>query len=107
MRWFGKVGFGLTEHNPVTGKSKSVIVEYEYFGDVLKNTRKWESNDHLNDDLTISNIIKIYADNYLMKYQDAIKYATFNGVYWRVSNIEVEFPKMVLTLGGVYNGVKA
>ena len=107
MQWFGKVGFGLTEHNPTTGKSRTVIKEFEYYGTMSKNTRKWESNSTINEDLNIQNILTIYADNYLMSHQDAIKYATFNGVYWKVTNIQVEFPQMILTLGGVYNGVKA
>ena len=107
MRWAGAIGFGLTEHNPATGKSRSVITEKQYFGDILKNDLNWKDNESINDDLTISNQISFLADEYAFKNQAFIKYALINGTYWKVSLISIAYPRMRLTLGGVYNGVKA
>lgn len=107
MRWAGVLGFGISEHNPQTGKSRVSIQERQYYGLVLENSRSWRSDDQINDDLVLSNRLSILIDEYAIENQDKIKYASFNGTYWKVTRIGIDYPRMTLTLGGVYNGVKA
>lgn len=78
--------------------------ERNYLGDVLNNTRRWEqSGNQTNDNIGISNRISIIADPYAITNQNNIRYVTFMGVKWFVSSIEWQAPRIILTLGGVYN----
>ena len=103
MRFCGKIGYG----NPVEsapGVYTDDIVEFEYFGDVVRNARQLREGQYLNDDLTVSNSISVVADAYATEHFFAIRYVEWQGKPWRVSNVDVQLPRLVLQLGEVYNG---
>lgn len=102
-KWFGKIGFAKTaETKP--GVWEEQITEREYYGDVMRNSRRLQSSaDKLNDDLNISNEISIVADPYANEHFYSIRYAEFSGAKWKVSDVEVQYPRLILTLGGVWN----
>lgn len=102
-KFYGKVGYAETvEVRPNVWKDQ--ITERNYYGDVLKNHSKWATSEYLNDDLRISNRISVLADAYAFQNFSRIKYVEWMGVLWKVTDIEVERPRLVLTLGGEYNG---
>ena len=102
-KWFGQIGYAETvESKP--GVWKEQITEREYFGDLLRNSRRLQSSSSLNDNVTISNEISILADQFAYQNFHSIRYAEFMGTKWKVSNIEVQYPRLILTLGDVYNG---
>jgi hypothetical protein len=104
-RFFGEVGYGdSVETPPDSGVWVDVITETEYFGDVIRNTRKLESGESLNDDILVSNSISIVTDEYAIKHFFKIKYVRWEGVLWTVTNVEVKSPRLILSLGSVYNG---
>ena len=80
------------------------ITERNYYGDVIKNTKRFEKGEHLNDDLNVSNTISIMADAYAEQHFFAIRYVSWMGAKWKVTNVDVQRPRLVLSLGGVYNG---
>lgn len=101
-RWFGKIGFGATvETKP--GVWDEQIVERSYYGDLLRNSRRLQTSDKVNDDLNISNEISIVADPYANENFHAIRYASFMGSKWKVTDVEVQYPRLILTLGGLWN----
>lgn len=102
-KWFGKIGFnvGTVETAPSVYKEK--IVDREYYGDVTRNTRRLQTSDKVNDDLEISNELSIVADPYAMENFHMMRYAEFMGAKWKISSVEVQYPRLLLTLGGVYN----
>lgn len=103
MRFYGEVGYGeSTETSP--GVWKDVITEFVYRGDVIRNTRRLESGEHLNDDLSVNNAISIVADEQANEHFFKIKYVVWQGTRWKVSSVEVKTPRLILYLGGVYNG---
>lgn len=102
-RYYGAVGYAVTEETS-PGVWTESITERTYRGDVTKNLRRLDSGDGLNDDINISNTISIVADEYAYEHFYAIRYATFGKVKWKVSSVEVERPRLILSLGGVYNG---
>jgi hypothetical protein len=105
-RFYGKVGYGETvETKP--GVWQDQITEFSYFGDVIRNSRKLDNGVKVNDDLSVSNSISIVADAYANENFFAIRYVEWAGTLWIVSDVEVQSPRLVLTLGGVYNGPKA
>jgi hypothetical protein len=104
-RFYGVVGYAETLETPVnSGVWVDNIVENPYFGDVIRNTRKLESGDTLNEDITVGNSISIVADEYAIKHFFKIKYVQWEGALWTVTNVEVKRPRLILSLGSVYNG---
>lgn len=86
---------------------EETITERPYYGDVLRNTRRLEGADTINGDVTLNNRISIVADPYAYQHFLAIRYVKWMGVSWKVTNVEVQSPRLLLTIGGVYNGPRA
>lgn len=102
-KWFGKIGYGETvETKP--GVWTETITEREYYGDLIRNSRRLQtSSDKVNDDINISNQLSIVSDPYANENFHAMRYAEFMGTRWKVTDVEVQYPRLILTLGGVYN----
>lgn len=105
-KFYDAIGYGESVET-APGVWEDVIVEHKYFGDVLRNTRRLENGEHLNSDLTISNSISIMADAYANEHFFTIKYVRWAGSLWTVNNVEVQAPRLILQIGGVYNGETA
>ena len=104
-KFFGKIGYGIAEESPEdSGIWVDTIVEREYYGDVVRNTRRLDAGESLNDDISVSNSISIVADAYANEHFFAIRYVEWAGTFWIVSEVEVQRPRLLLRLGGVYNG---
>lgn len=101
-KWFGKIGFGVTEETK-PGVWTESITEREYYGDVVRNSRRLQTSDKVNDDIVVSNEISILADPYANENFHAIRWADFMGSKWKVTNVDVQYPRLILSLGGVYN----
>lgn len=103
-RFYGTVGFSvMTQREDVFVEE---IVERNYYGDVIRNTSRWQSGEYLNDNLALSNSISIVADPYADENFHAIRYVIWMGASWKVTNVEVQRPRLILAIGGVYNGAK-
>lgn len=106
MRYYGKIGYAICEE-----EEQSVwvdkIVERNYYGDVVKLKSSWKNAERRNDDLEIGHQISIVADAFASENFSSIKYAEMMGSLWKVIGVEVERPRLILTLGGVYNGEQA
>lgn len=105
-KFYGVIGYGEFAE-VVPGVWEDVITERKYYGDVLRNTRKMEDGEHLNNDLTVSNSISIVADAYANQHFFEIRYIKWMGTLWRISDVEVKSPRLILRIGGVYNGETA
>lgn len=102
-RFFGVVGYGESLESD-SGVWTDEITEVEYYGDVVRNTRKLEPGDKVNDDISVGNSISIVADEFAQNNFFKIKYVGWAGTRWIVTDVEVRSPRLILTLGGVYNG---
>lgn len=104
-RFHGVVGYGISVENPPeSGIWVDEITEQPYFGDVVRNTRRLQSGEVLNDDLSVNNSISIVADEYAIQHFFNIRYVRWAGVLWTVTSVEVQSPRLLLSLGSVYNG---
>lgn len=104
-RFYGRVGYGTAvEDETGSGVWVDDIVEYSYYGDVIRNTRNLREGENLNADLTVENSISIVADAYANEHFFAIRYVEWAGTLWTVSSVEVQSPRLLLRLGEVYNG---
>jgi len=104
-KFHGEIGYSSsTETAP--GVWTDIITKREYFGDVIRETKQWTSADKVNDNLVINNRISVVADDFAYTNFSAMRYVIWAGVYWKVSSIEIQRPRLILSLGGVYNGPK-
>jgi hypothetical protein len=103
-RFYGRVGYAEQAIEESPGVWVSPIVEYSYYGDILRNTRYLRDNNKVNSDLSVENLISILADAYANEHFFAIRYVEWAGVLWTVDSVEVQSPRLLLRLGEVYNG---
>ena len=101
-KFFGVIGYGVTEETR-PGVWENKITEREYYGDLLRNYNRLESASQVNDSINISNEISIVADPYARDNFHAMRYVTFMGSKWRIMSVEVNYPRLILTVGGVWN----
>lgn len=106
MKFSGKIGFWIEDVEMKPGVFKPQIIEKNYTGDILRNVRRFRSAENQqNENLVVNNKLSIISDLYLQQNWGSIKYVSRNGVNWRVSSVDIgSFPRIVLELGGVYNG---
>lgn len=105
-KFYGVIGYGeQVEIRP--GVWDDVITEYSYYGDVVRNSRRLDQADKINNDLSVGNSISIVADAYAREHFFAMRYIKWAGTLWKIANIDVESPRLILRLGGVYNGPTA
>ena len=105
-KFHGEIGYGESVES-VPGVWRDTIVERKYNGDVIKNTRTLRQGEPINDDLSVGNSISIVADAYANDHFFAIRYVKWAGTRWTVPEVTVESPRLLLRLGGVYNGPTA
>lgn len=101
-RWAGIVGF-IIEVETVPGVWKPITTERKYYGDMIKNTRLLQNSEGTNDNINISTDISIVADPYANENFHAIRYVTYMGTKWRVTTATPQYPRINLSLGGIYN----
>lgn len=101
-KYFGNIGFAEVESKE--GIWNETITDRPYYGDILRNNRRLKTTDQVNDDIHVANQISIVSDPYANQNFHAIRCAEFMGTRWKVTDVEIQYPRLILTLGGVYNG---
>lgn len=105
-KYYGKVGYAESvETKPGVWTDK--ITEHLHSGDVIRMSRSLQAGENLNDDLTVNNQISILADPFASQNFHAMRYINWMGANWKISKIDVQYPRLILTIGGVYNGQTA
>lgn len=109
MKFHGRVGYCWTEEG--TGDREGIeeerAEEFEYYGDVLSNNRRFDQGASIIDDVNITNRISIMADAFAWDHIFALKYIEWMGKKWKVTNVEIARPRLILQIGGVWNGPEA
>jgi len=102
-KFYGPIGYSKTvETSP--GVWTEVITEYNYTGDVVKNQARIRSGENLNDNLVIDNRISILADPFATSNFQFMRYVQWMGVLWKITSVEIQRPRLLLSIGDVYNG---
>ena len=109
-KFYGIVGFAVDsdgDFEPAPVVKRGVYVdryrEEYYYGDLMRDSRSLQSSNKYNDDITISNQISILADPFAYQNFHSIRYVKYLGTAWKVTGVEVQYPRLILTVGGVYN----
>lgn len=105
-KFFGPIGYAeIKETSP--GVWTEVITERNYYGDVVKNMSRVRDTEHLNDTMTVDNQLSIVVDEYAYNNCHIMRYVKWMGIRWKISLIQVQRPRLLLSIGGVYNGPTA
>lgn len=105
-KFYGAIGY-ISEVETAVDVIENKPIERMYKGDLIRNNRRLENGTDINDNVTISNQISIIADPYANNHIFDMRYVKWRGTAWKVSTVDVEPPRLILTLGGVYNGETA
>lgn len=101
-KFYGAIGYSETvETSP--GVWSEQITERNYSGDVIRNSKSWQSGETLNDNLTVNNSISIIADPFAYQNFHTMRYVKWMGASWKITKIDVQRPRLLLAIGGVYN----
>lgn len=102
-KWYDKIGYAGETKETKPGIWEEVITERFHSGDVLSNFRRLQTSGNVNDNVNISNKISIVADPFARDHFVDMRYAVYYGVKWKVTDVEVQYPRLILTLGGKWN----
>lgn len=106
-KFYGPIGYGISSET-APGVWTDTIVERNYRGDVLQNYRKVSQGESINDNIDVSNRLSIISDPFAMQHFHTIKYVKWMGAAWKVTTVDAsQRPRLILTIGGVYNGETA
>lgn len=101
-KFYGLIGYEVTvETEP--GIYEETIIENEYYGDIIRNSRRLDQAAQVNDNINISNQISIVADPFANNNFHAMRYIEFMGAKWKITDVEVQYPRLILSIGGLYN----
>lgn len=102
-KWYGKVGYAITKETE-PGIWEEEKTERSYYGELVRNTCRFQTSGTINDNVDISTEISIVADPFANQYFHNIRYVEFMGTKWNVNSVEPKYPRLILNIGGVYNG---
>lgn len=103
MRWYGAIGYA-TDVEIKPGVWVPQIVDRKYQGSLFKNKTALQQTAEINSGITFNHSLSVIADPFAYENYYSIKYVTYLNKKWIVTNIVMEYPRMTLTLGGMYNG---
>ena len=102
-KYYGAIGYALmAETSP--GIWMDTVTERKYRGDVVLDQRRWRTEEKVNDDLSLDNSISILADGYAYENIGNMKYIIWNKVPWKIQSFNINRPRIVIQIGGIYNG---
>ena len=102
-KFFGVIGFEETQETK-PGVFEPTITKRNYSGDIIRSSKRNESGEKINDDILISNQFSIVGDKYAYNHIYGMKYITYMGANWKITDVEIQHPRLILSIGGLYNG---
>lgn len=102
-KFYGAIGYAETVET-APGVWKEQITERKYYGEMIRNTRRLQTADQLNDNINISNEISIVSDPFAIHNFHSMRYIEYMDAKWKISSVEVRYPRLILSVGGLYTG---
>lgn len=102
MKWYGQIGYRQTVETAPSVYEEKIIYK-NHIGDVTRNVSRHDQGDQVNDSLNVSNTISIVANPYAQNNFQSMVCIEFLGTKWKITNIDVQYPRIILSMGGVWN----
>jgi len=101
-RFFGRIGFVDTyESSPGIWSERTIAPTY--IGDVVTNRRRFDSGESINDDPVLVNYISVVCDKFMVENYHAMRWVEHNGIKWKITAVELEYPRAKINFGGKWN----
>lgn len=100
-RYFGHIGFA-TQIETSPGIWTDIIEQRPYKGDVIRNGRRYDSGESINDNFTITNTFSIISDAFLYSHIPAMRYIEYLGSKFKITSVDIDRPRVTISVGGVY-----
>lgn len=102
-KFYGKIGYIKTvEIEPGVWQEQSI--ERDYYGDIVRNTSRYQQSTNINDNIDLNNTFSIISDPFASENFQHMRYIVYMDTKWKISNVEVQYPRLLISTGGVYNG---
>ena len=102
-KWYGKIGYGITKETK-PGCWVNEIETRNYYGDLINDRWRRQSSNKVNDDISFMSSLSILADQFISEHCYDLVYAEVMGTKWKITDFTIQYPRIILTLGGKYNG---
>lgn len=103
-KFYGPIGYASTsEDSSSSGVWGEIFTEHNYYGDWIRDGRLLQSTDKVNSDISISNRLSILSDPFAINNFHSMRYVTYLNTKWKIENVEVAYPRLILTLGAEFN----
>lgn len=99
----GVIGYALAEETQ-PGVWTENITEKKYFGDIVRDNRKIVDQGEINSSVNISNNVSIVSNKFMLDNMASMRYISFNKSKWKINSIDIKPPRLIISLGGLYNG---
>lgn len=100
-KFCGTVGFVTTEETS-PGVWTPNTDERGYVGDLIRHVDRYDTGNKVNSDISLNNQVSIVMDPYALENSQHIKFVNFLGHKWRVTSVEIQYPRLLLNLGSEY-----
>ena len=105
-KYLGTIGFIETTET-IPGVWEPTVTQRKYYGEIIDQSRRRDTPTNVNDDITVNVQISILADPYALNHFNSMEFIEYSGSYWKVLVVTPHYPRLTLTLGGLYNGKQA
>jgi hypothetical protein len=105
-KFWGTIGFVRQVETSPDVWTESVVAERKYSCEKVRNGSRWQTSIYPTtiDNMVLDNRVKILADPYAWNEMASMRYLVRNGSKWKITAIEEDYPRLILTLGGLYHG---
>ena len=106
MKWCGDIGFSIPEKTK-PGVFTPVVKTKKYYGDIIRNSHRYDAGEKVNEDISLNNVISIVMDQFAYDNSQYIRYVSWGNSKWKVTSVDINYPRMNLSIGGVWNGPRS
>lgn len=100
-KYSGLVGY-VTEEEISPGVWQPKNNSRKMRGDIIRQTSNNQNDMKVNNDTTLSHRVSLVGDAYAFSNYYDIKWIDIDGYRWKVSSVEVQRPRIIVSLGGPY-----
>lgn len=103
-KFYGNVGYIETfETSPGYWEPTETVLPY--YGDWIRYASKFQiTSESTNDNKDVANELSIVADPYAFQHFSNMRFVEHMGVKWKITAVKPQPPRLILTVGGIYNG---
>lgn len=101
-RYSGLVGY-VTQEETVPGVWSPVENPRTMKGEIIRQSSTNPDHGKINSDISLNHRVSLWGDAYAFDSYYAIKWIQIDGRKWEVTSVEIKRPRIIVTVGGLWN----